>query len=43
MTTIWAVDAVRDGQWEFYWPLVPLAIWAAVLLSYALWPDRKRD
>ncbi|WP_064743473.1 MULTISPECIES: DUF1707 SHOCT-like domain-containing protein [Actinomadura] len=40
MTTIWAVDAVRDGEWEFYWPLVPLAIWAAVLVSYILWPSK---
>lgn len=40
MTTIWAVNAVREGEWDFYWPLVPLAIWAAVLVSYALWPGK---
>ncbi|QFG27343.1 DUF1707 domain-containing protein [Actinomadura sp. WMMB 499] len=40
MSTIWGVNAVREGEWEFYWPLVPLAIWAAVLVSYILWPSK---
>jgi hypothetical protein len=43
MTTIWAVNAVREGEWPFYWPMVPLGIWAAILLSYAIWPERDHD
>ncbi|MFC5747564.1 DUF1707 SHOCT-like domain-containing protein [Actinomadura rugatobispora] len=43
MTTIWAVNAVREGEWTFYWPMVPLGIWAAILLSYAIWPERDDD
>lgn len=39
MTTIWAVTALRKGEWPFYWPAAPLAIWAAILISYALWPS----
>ncbi|MFB4320540.1 DUF1707 domain-containing protein [Actinomadura sp. 21ATH] len=39
MTTIWAVNCLRDNEWDFYWPLAPLAIWAVILVSYALWPD----
>ncbi|GAA2440234.1 hypothetical protein GCM10010191_64800 [Actinomadura vinacea] len=38
MTTIWAVNSVRENERDFYWPLVPLGIWAAILLSYAIWP-----
>ncbi|MEW2359518.1 DUF1707 domain-containing protein [Spirillospora sp. NPDC029432] len=41
MTTIWAVDCLRDGRWDFYWPVTPLAIWAVILVSYALWPSDK--
>ncbi|MFI0356325.1 DUF1707 domain-containing protein [Actinomadura sp. 9N407] len=40
MTTIWAVGCIRDSDWDFYWPLAPLAIWAAILVSYAIWPER---
>lgn len=39
MTTIWTVTALREGEWTFFWPLVPLAIWAAILISYAIWPS----
>ncbi|MFI0487431.1 DUF1707 domain-containing protein [Actinomadura sp. 9N215] len=39
MTAIWAASALRTGEWTFYWPAVPLGIWAAVLISYALWPS----
>ena len=39
MTTIWAVSALRDGDWDFFWPALPLGIWAAILISYAIWPD----
>lgn len=39
MTAIWAVSALRAGEWTFYWPAVPLGIWAAILISYAIWPS----
>ncbi|MBG6089715.1 DUF1707 SHOCT-like domain-containing protein [Actinomadura viridis] len=42
MTAIWAVNSLREGEWSFYWPLAPLGIWAAILVSYAIWPERDR-
>ncbi|HEV7805932.1 MAG TPA: hypothetical protein VGO80_08940 [Solirubrobacteraceae bacterium] len=38
MTAIWGVNSLRSGQLEAFWPLVPLGIWAAVLLAVAIWP-----
>ncbi|MFG2089466.1 DUF1707 domain-containing protein [Spirillospora sp. NPDC048824] len=40
MTAIWAISALRKGEWTSYWPAVPLGIWAAILISYAIWPSR---
>ncbi|TYB41330.1 DUF1707 SHOCT-like domain-containing protein [Actinomadura chibensis] len=40
MTVIWAASAVHEGEWTFFWPAVPLGIWAAILVSYAIWPSR---
>lgn len=39
MTAIWAVSALRAGEWTFFWPVAPLGIWAAVLISYAIRPS----
>ncbi|TDD61556.1 DUF1707 domain-containing protein [Actinomadura rubrisoli] len=41
MTVIWAVTSLRAGEWRFFWPVVPLGIWAAVLITYAVWPSRE--
>jgi hypothetical protein len=43
MTAIWAATALRAGEWTFYWPAAPLGIWAAVLISYAIWPSSDDD
>ena len=40
MTAIWGASALRAGEWTTYWPAAPLAIWAAILISYAIWPSR---
>ena len=37
MATVWGVQAARSGP-RFFWPVVPLGIWAAVLLAVAIWP-----
>ncbi len=39
MSAIWGVQAIRSGP-DFYWPLVPLGIWAAVLVAVAIWPSQ---
>ncbi|SPT64272.1 hypothetical protein [Actinomadura madurae] len=39
MTAIWAVTSLRAGEWTHFWPVVPLGIWAAILVSYAIWPS----
>ncbi|MEU6040399.1 DUF1707 domain-containing protein [Actinomadura sp. NPDC047616] len=43
MTVIWAATSLQAGEWKTYWPAAPLGIWAAVLISYAVWPDKPRD
>lgn len=42
LSTIWGVEALRSGP-EFYWPVVPLGVWAAVLVAIAIWPGSDRD
>ncbi|WP_304451271.1 DUF1707 domain-containing protein [Nocardiopsis sp. YSL2] len=39
LTTVWGVVSVMSGELVPYWPLVPLGIWAAVLLASAIWPS----
>lgn len=43
MSAIWGVSGLRDGDYGFYWPVTPLAIWAAVLVASALRPGGKKD
>ncbi|WP_131739535.1 DUF1707 SHOCT-like domain-containing protein [Actinomadura roseirufa] len=40
MSAIWAAGALHAGHWTFFWPVVPLAIWAAVLVAHAIRPER---
>lgn len=39
MSAVWGAQAIRSGL-DFYWPLVPLGIWAAILVAVAIWPRR---
>ncbi|MGW5880481.1 DUF1707 SHOCT-like domain-containing protein [Nocardiopsis terrae] len=39
LTGVWAGASLLGGEWVPYWPLVPLGIWAAVLLASAIWPS----
>lgn len=39
LSATWGVQALRSGP-DFYWPLVPLGIWAAVLVAVAIWPSQ---
>ncbi|WP_131102696.1 DUF1707 SHOCT-like domain-containing protein [Streptomonospora litoralis] len=39
MTGIWGVTSIMGGNLVPYWPLVPLGIWAAILVAAAIWPD----
>ena len=38
LTGIWGAASLLGGQVVPYWPLVPLGIWASVLLASAIWP-----
>ncbi len=38
LTAMWATASLVGGEFIPYWPLVPLGIWAAVLLASAIWP-----
>ncbi|WP_026117861.1 DUF1707 SHOCT-like domain-containing protein [Nocardiopsis alkaliphila] len=39
LTALWGATSVLGGELVLYWPLIPLGIWAAVLLASAIWPD----
>ncbi|MER6625997.1 DUF1707 domain-containing protein, partial [Streptomyces sp. NPDC000931] len=39
LTGVWGVASLLGGELVPYWPLVPLGIWAAVLLASAIWPS----
>ncbi len=43
MTGIWGVTSIMGGALLPYWPLVPLGIWAAILVAAAIWPDESSD
>ncbi|MBR8745068.1 DUF1707 domain-containing protein [Nocardiopsis sp. MG754419] len=38
LTGLWGATSLLGGELILYWPLVPLGIWAAVLLASAIWP-----
>ncbi|RCV50665.1 DUF1707 SHOCT-like domain-containing protein [Marinitenerispora sediminis] len=42
MTGIWAVTSVVGGRPLQFWPLIPLGIWAAVLVAGLVWPDDEK-
>lgn len=39
LTGVWGAAVLIGGELVPYWPLVPLGIWAAVLLASLIWPD----
>ena len=38
MSAIWGIQAIRSGP-DFFWPIAPLGIWAAILVAVAIWPQ----
>ncbi|GAA0991806.1 hypothetical protein GCM10009551_051920 [Nocardiopsis tropica] len=38
LTGVWGTVSLMGGELVPYWPLVPLGIWAAVLLASVIWP-----
>lgn len=38
LTGLWGATSLLGGELMLYWPLVPLGIWAAVLLASTIWP-----
>ncbi|MFD0267816.1 DUF1707 domain-containing protein [Streptomyces sp. NPDC127106] len=43
MSAIWGVRCLQEGELTYYWPLAPLGVWAAVLVTVAIWPRRGDD
>ncbi|MEO9222029.1 MAG: DUF1707 domain-containing protein [Mycobacteriaceae bacterium] len=37
MSAIWGIQALSSGP-DFFWPIAPLGIWAAILVAVAIWP-----
>ncbi|NYI98681.1 hypothetical protein HNR12_004958 [Streptomonospora nanhaiensis] len=40
MTGIWLVTSIASGEMQPYWPLIPLGIWAAVLVASLIFPEK---
>lgn len=38
MSGIWGARCAQKGELAYYWPVMPLGIWAAVLIAIAIWP-----
>lgn len=38
MSAVWGVRCSHEGELGFYWPMMPLGVWAAVLVALAVWP-----
>lgn len=38
LTAVWGFQGLGDGDFGRFWPVVPLGIWAAVLLALPLLP-----
>jgi hypothetical protein len=43
MSGIWGVRCAQKGELTYYWPVAPLAVWAAVLVAVAIWPRGEDD
>lgn len=43
LSGIWAVQCAARGEVLRYWPLLPLGIWAVVLVAVAVWPRPDHD
>lgn len=41
MTGIWGVTSIMAAGPLTFWPLVPLGIWASILVAAAVWPDES--
>ncbi|GAA3967459.1 DUF1707 domain-containing protein [Thermobifida alba] len=39
MSSIWGVTSIIGGALLPFWPLIPLGVWAAILLAAAVWPN----
>ncbi|MEF2528877.1 MULTISPECIES: DUF1707 SHOCT-like domain-containing protein [Streptomyces] len=42
LSAVWGVRCLGKGELTYYWPVAPLAVWAAVLVAVAIWP-RSED
>lgn len=43
MIAIWGVTSVASGDLKFFWPAIPIVIWAAVTVSMTIGGPGKRD
>ncbi|MEU9114994.1 hypothetical protein AB0D04_25205 [Streptomyces sp. NPDC048483] len=43
LSAIWGVNCFRKGEVTRFWPLLPLGVWAAVLVAFAVWPRGRED
>ncbi|MGW1995800.1 DUF1707 SHOCT-like domain-containing protein [Embleya sp. NPDC001921] len=43
LTGVWGTRCVLKGELVGYWPIVPLGVWAAVLIAIAVWPRGDAD
>jgi type VI protein secretion system component VasF len=39
MTSIWGITSLAQSELQFYWPVMPLGVWALILLALLFWDD----
>lgn len=39
MTAIWGITSLARQELQFFWPVMPLGIWALILLAVLFWDD----
>nr|WP_184080300.1 DUF1707 domain-containing protein [Nocardiopsis mwathae] len=46
MIGIWGATSLSAGEFQHFWPAIPLGIWAAILIAHVVFPSdhgKKRD
>ncbi|GAA0506771.1 hypothetical protein GCM10011581_41720 [Saccharopolyspora subtropica] len=41
LSGIWLVTSIASGELHFFWPLIPMGIWAVINVSYMIFPSKK--
>ena len=43
LVAIWAVTSIPGGEPSFFWPIIPMGIWAAVIVADMIGGSGSQD